>query len=70
MRSGSGAQLRALLVDRPRVHVEPPSTEDPDQPSLFDVVSAESHEEYTLPDRNILRRFIVSIHLFCGSGRC
>jgi DNA segregation ATPase FtsK/SpoIIIE, S-DNA-T family len=40
----------------PPLLVEPPSTEDPDQPSLFDVVSAESHEEYTLPDRNILRR--------------
>jgi len=40
----------------PPLLVEPPSTEDPDQPSLFDVVSSESHEEYQLPDRNILRR--------------
>jgi DNA segregation ATPase FtsK/SpoIIIE, S-DNA-T family len=40
----------------PPLLVEPPSTEDPDQPSLFDVVSSESHEEYELPDRNILRR--------------
>jgi len=40
----------------PPLLIEPPSTEDPDQPSLFDVVSSESHEEYRLPDRNILRR--------------
>jgi S-DNA-T family DNA segregation ATPase FtsK/SpoIIIE len=40
----------------PPLLVEPPSTEDPDQPSLFDVVSSESHQEYQLPDRNILRR--------------
>jgi S-DNA-T family DNA segregation ATPase FtsK/SpoIIIE len=40
----------------PRLLVEPPSTEDPDQPSLFDVGEAESHEEYELPDRNVLRR--------------
>jgi DNA segregation ATPase FtsK/SpoIIIE, S-DNA-T family len=40
----------------PPLLIEPPSTEDPDQPSLFDVVSSESHEEYQLPDRNILRR--------------
>src|SRR3954453_774780 len=33
-----------------------PRTEDPDQPSLFDVGSAETHEEYDLPDRNVLRR--------------
>jgi len=36
--------------------IEPPSTEDPDQPSLFDVGTIESHEEYQLPDRAILRR--------------
>jgi S-DNA-T family DNA segregation ATPase FtsK/SpoIIIE len=40
----------------PPLLVEPPPTDDPDQPSLFDVVSSESHEEYRLPDRNILRR--------------
>jgi DNA segregation ATPase FtsK/SpoIIIE, S-DNA-T family len=40
----------------PPLLVDPPSTDDPDQPSLFDVVSSESHEEYQLPDRNILRR--------------
>jgi DNA segregation ATPase FtsK/SpoIIIE, S-DNA-T family len=40
----------------PPLLVEPPSTEGPDQPSLFDVVSSESHEEYQLPDRGILRR--------------
>jgi S-DNA-T family DNA segregation ATPase FtsK/SpoIIIE len=32
-----------------------PQPDDPDQPSLFDVGSVESHEEYTLPDRAILR---------------
>jgi DNA segregation ATPase FtsK/SpoIIIE, S-DNA-T family len=37
-----------LLVD--------PVSEDPDQPSLFDVRTAETHEEYQLPDRAILRR--------------
>ena len=36
--------------------IEPVSTEDPDQPSLFDVGEIEAHEEYTLPDRAILRR--------------
>ena len=36
--------------------IEPPSTEDPDQPSLFDVGTIESHEEYQLPDRAILGR--------------
>jgi hypothetical protein len=40
----------------PPLLVEPPSTEDPDQPSLFDVGTVESHQEYELPDRNILRR--------------
>jgi DNA segregation ATPase FtsK/SpoIIIE, S-DNA-T family len=40
----------------PPLLVEPPSTEDPDQPSLFDVGTVESHAEYELPDRNILRR--------------
>ena len=33
-----------------------PRAEDPDQPSLFDVGTAETHEEYDLPDRNVLRR--------------
>jgi S-DNA-T family DNA segregation ATPase FtsK/SpoIIIE len=37
-----------LLVD--------PISEDPDQPSLFDVHTAESHEEYQLPERGILRQ--------------
>jgi S-DNA-T family DNA segregation ATPase FtsK/SpoIIIE len=37
-----------LLVD--------PISEDPDQPSLFDVRTAETHQEYQLPDRAILRR--------------
>ncbi|MDX6414508.1 MAG: segregation ATPase FtsK/SpoIIIE, family [Gaiellaceae bacterium] len=36
--------------------IEPVSTEDPDQPSLFDVGELAEHEEYTLPDRAILRR--------------
>src|SRR3954453_19155911 len=36
--------------------IEPVSTEDPDQPSLFDVGEIEAHQEYTLPDRAILRR--------------
>jgi DNA segregation ATPase FtsK/SpoIIIE, S-DNA-T family len=40
----------------PPLLIEPPSTEDPDQPSLFDVGEVETHEEYQLPDRNILRR--------------
>src|SRR5690348_12963773 len=40
----------------PPLLVEPPSAEDPDQPSLFDVGTVESHAEYELPDRNILRR--------------
>jgi S-DNA-T family DNA segregation ATPase FtsK/SpoIIIE len=40
----------------PPLLVEPVSTEDPDQPSLFDVGDAAEHEEYQLPERNILRR--------------
>jgi S-DNA-T family DNA segregation ATPase FtsK/SpoIIIE len=40
----------------PPLLIEPSSAEDPDQPSLFDVGTAESHAEYTLPDRTILRR--------------
>ena len=36
--------------------IEPTSMEDPDQPSLFDVGTVETHEEYQLPDRGILRR--------------
>jgi DNA segregation ATPase FtsK/SpoIIIE, S-DNA-T family len=40
----------------PPLLIEPQSTEDPDQPSLFDVGSVESHEEYQLPDRGILRQ--------------
>jgi DNA segregation ATPase FtsK/SpoIIIE, S-DNA-T family len=40
----------------PPLLVDPPSTEDPDQPSLFDVGPVEEHEEYQLPDRGILRR--------------
>src|SRR5436190_3669847 len=40
----------------PPLLIEPPSSEDPDQPSLFDVGPAEAHEEYQLPDRGILRR--------------
>src|SRR2546430_1038615 len=40
----------------PPLLVDPLSSEDPDQPSLFDVGTVESHEEYHLPDRNILRR--------------
>ncbi|MDX6387720.1 MAG: segregation ATPase FtsK/SpoIIIE, family, partial [Gaiellaceae bacterium] len=36
--------------------IEPASTEDPDQTSLFDVGELAEHEEYTLPDRAILRR--------------
>jgi DNA segregation ATPase FtsK/SpoIIIE, S-DNA-T family len=40
----------------PPLLIEPVSTEDPDQPSLFDVGVNETHEEYQLPDRGILRR--------------
>jgi DNA segregation ATPase FtsK/SpoIIIE, S-DNA-T family len=40
----------------PPLLIEPPSREDPDQPSLFDVGPVETHPEYQLPDRNILRR--------------
>src|SRR5438093_3633810 len=40
----------------PPLLIEPPSTEGPDQPSLFDVGQVETHPEYQLPDRNILRR--------------
>jgi S-DNA-T family DNA segregation ATPase FtsK/SpoIIIE len=40
----------------PPLLIEPPSSEEPDQPSLFDVGSVEEHEEYQLPDRGILRR--------------
>jgi S-DNA-T family DNA segregation ATPase FtsK/SpoIIIE len=40
----------------PPLLVDPLSEEDPDQPSLFDVVSAETQVEYHLPDRAILRR--------------
>ncbi len=35
------------------VETEP---DEPDQPSLFDVTAETTHEEYTLPDRAILRR--------------
>jgi S-DNA-T family DNA segregation ATPase FtsK/SpoIIIE len=40
----------------PPLLVEPDSSEDPDQPSLFDVGVAQTHQEYQLPDRAILRR--------------
>src|SRR3954469_17090888 len=40
----------------PPLLIEPASSEDPDQPSLFDVGTVEAHDEYQLPDRNILRR--------------
>jgi S-DNA-T family DNA segregation ATPase FtsK/SpoIIIE len=40
----------------PPLLIEPPSSEEPDQPSLFDVSPLEEHEEYQLPDRGILRR--------------
>src|SRR5438874_11753363 len=40
----------------PPLLIEPASTEDPDQTSLFDVGTIETHEEYQLPDRGILRR--------------
>jgi S-DNA-T family DNA segregation ATPase FtsK/SpoIIIE len=41
---------------QPRLLIEPVSTEDPDQPSLFDVGTVAEHEDYQLPDRNILHR--------------
>src|SRR5439155_11915189 len=41
---------------QPRLLVDPVSSEDPDQPSLFDVGTVEPHQEYQLPDRGILRR--------------
>jgi DNA segregation ATPase FtsK/SpoIIIE, S-DNA-T family len=34
----------------------PEPEEEPDQPSLFDVTAEETHEEYHLPDRSLLRR--------------
>jgi S-DNA-T family DNA segregation ATPase FtsK/SpoIIIE len=40
----------------PPLLIEPPSSEEPDQPSLFDVGPVEEHEEYQLPDRGVLRR--------------
>jgi DNA segregation ATPase FtsK/SpoIIIE, S-DNA-T family len=41
----------------PPLLVDPVSVaDDPDQPSLFDVGDTETHEEYQLPDRAILRR--------------
>jgi DNA segregation ATPase FtsK/SpoIIIE, S-DNA-T family len=40
----------------PPLLVETASSEDPDQPSLFDAGSVETHEEYQLPARGILRR--------------
>jgi DNA segregation ATPase FtsK/SpoIIIE, S-DNA-T family len=40
----------------PPLLVDHASTEDPDQPSLFDIGVVETHEEYQLPDRGILRR--------------
>jgi S-DNA-T family DNA segregation ATPase FtsK/SpoIIIE len=43
-----GTQPPPLLVD--------PVSEDPDQPSLFDVGTVEEHPEYHLPDRGILRK--------------
>jgi DNA segregation ATPase FtsK/SpoIIIE, S-DNA-T family len=33
-----------------------PHADEPDQPSLFDVTAETTHEEYRLPDRNVLRR--------------
>jgi len=39
----------------PPLLIEPASTDDPDQPSLFEVATAESHQDYRLPDRSILR---------------
>jgi S-DNA-T family DNA segregation ATPase FtsK/SpoIIIE len=33
-----------------------PEPDEPDQPSLFDVTAGETHEEYKLPDRALLRR--------------
>ena len=35
--------------------IEPELDHGPDQPSLFDVGEVAQHEEYTLPDRNVLR---------------
>jgi DNA segregation ATPase FtsK/SpoIIIE, S-DNA-T family len=40
----------------PPLLVEPPPSDEPDQPSLFDVGAGEAHDEYQLPDRGILRR--------------
>jgi DNA segregation ATPase FtsK/SpoIIIE, S-DNA-T family len=40
----------------PPLLVEPEHSEDPDQPSLFDLGVPQTHEEYQLPDRGILRR--------------
>jgi S-DNA-T family DNA segregation ATPase FtsK/SpoIIIE len=39
----------------PPLLIEPEPVDGPDQPSLFDVGEVETHQEYTLPDRNILR---------------
>jgi S-DNA-T family DNA segregation ATPase FtsK/SpoIIIE len=40
----------------PPLLIDPVSAEDPDQPSLFDVGTIDTHEEYHLPDRGILRQ--------------
>jgi S-DNA-T family DNA segregation ATPase FtsK/SpoIIIE len=40
----------------PPLLVDPVSSDDPDQPSLFDVGMVEPHEEYQLPDRGLLRQ--------------
>ncbi|HEU5280104.1 MAG TPA: DNA translocase FtsK 4TM domain-containing protein [Gaiellaceae bacterium] len=52
----------------PPLLIEPSSTEDPDQPSLFDVGGLETHEEYTLPDRSILRRAPAASELSADVG--
>jgi DNA segregation ATPase FtsK/SpoIIIE, S-DNA-T family len=48
--------------------IEPSATGDPDQPSLFDVGGLETHEEYTLPDRSILRRAPAASELSADVG--
>ena len=40
----------------PPLLIDSVSSEEPDQPSLFDVGTVETHEEYHLPDRAILHR--------------
>jgi DNA segregation ATPase FtsK/SpoIIIE, S-DNA-T family len=41
---------------QPAPLIPEPEPDEPDQPSLFDVTAQETHQEYELPDRSLLRR--------------